>query len=167
MSGVKGAGTLRVPSDTWEVYGAIGWKWISAKLSASVMSDTFTVKNSSGTTYLDLTANAPLGDWVGVEGLTLVAHAGWQKYRGTDSRNVFVGGVQQSNDQLYSYFDYKLGLTYALPMSFTVGAMWTMTSSLNDLGYGAVNQCNAAAQCGIYPSNLGRSTGTVFIQKTF
>lgn len=159
---------IKNPSaDTWEVYGAIGWKWVSLKASVSVMSQTFTVKGSSGSTYLDLTANAPLGEWIGVDGLTLVAHAGWQRYTGTDQRNVFVGGAQQSNDTLYGYYDWKLGLTYALPMSFTVGAMWTTTSSLNNLGYGSTSQCNAAAQCGIYPSNLGKSTGTIFVQKTF
>jgi uncharacterized protein (TIGR02001 family) len=154
-------------ADTWEVYGAIGWKWISAKLSVSVMDNTFTVKKSSGSTYLDLTANAPLGEWIGVDGLTLVAHAGWQHYSGTDQRNVFVGAQQQSNDNLYSYYDYKLGLTYALPMAFTVGAMWTGTSSLNNLGYGSTSQCVATVGCGIYPSNLGKSTGTIYIQKTF
>jgi len=148
-------------ANTWEVYGAIGWKWVSAKVSVSVLNETFAVMESSGTTYLDLTANAPLGEWIGVDGLTLVAHAGWQKYQGTDKRNAFVGGVQQSNDQLYSYYDYKLGLTYALPMAFTIGAFWSGTSSLNNLGYGSTSQG------GVYPSNLGKSTGTIFVQKTF
>jgi len=148
-------------ANTFEVYGAIGWKWVSLKASVSVMDQTFGVKGTAGTTYLDLTANAPLGEWIGVDGLTLVAHAGWQNYTGTDIRNVAVGGIQQSNDQLYSYYDWKLGLTYALPMAFTVGAMWTTTSSLNNLGYGSTSQG------GIYPSNLGKSTGTIFLQKTF
>jgi uncharacterized protein (TIGR02001 family) len=160
---------VKTPSnDTWEIYGAVGWKWISAKLSVSVLDQTFGVKKSSGSTYLDLTANAPLGEWVGVDGLTLVAHAGWQHYSGTDQRNAFIGLQQQSNDNLYSYYDYKLGLTYALPMAFTVGAMWTGTSSLNNLGYGSTSQCvPAAGACGPYPSNLGKSTGTIYIQKTF
>jgi hypothetical protein len=129
------------------------------------MNETFAVRDSSGTWYLDLTANAPLGEWIGVDGLTLVAHWGWQNYSGRDPRNVaFIGNP--SNDDLYSYKDYKIGLTYALPKDFTIGAMYTGTTGLNDAAYGTISQCTPQG-CGSYPSNLGKGTATVFIQKTF
>src|SRR4051812_8391124 len=44
------AGTPSNPkADTWEVYGAASWKWLSAKFSYSLMNETFAVKDSSGT----------------------------------------------------------------------------------------------------------------------
>ena len=51
-------------ADTWEVYGGVGWKWLSAKFSYSLMNKTFAVRDSSGTWYLDLTATVPLGERV-------------------------------------------------------------------------------------------------------
>jgi uncharacterized protein (TIGR02001 family) len=145
-------------ANTWEVYGAVSWKWLSAKYSHSVMSKTFAVKDSSGTWYLDLTASVPLGDFVkALDGVTFIAHYGKQKYDGSDPRNV--GG--RSNNDLYSYDDWKIGLSYTLPQNFTVGAFYTDTNSANPLGYGSVGEG------GVFPRNIAKSTGTVFVQKTF
>jgi hypothetical protein len=100
----------------------------------------------------------PLGDFVKpLTGLTFIAHWGKQKYDGTDPRNV--SGA--SNNTLYSYEDWKLGLSYALPKDFTIGAFYTDTSSANPLGYGSVGEG------GVYPRNIAKGTGTIFIQKTF
>lgn len=145
-------------ANTWEVYAGVAWKWLSAKYSYSIDKETFGVLDSRGTYYLDLSASVPLGDFVKpLTGVTLIAHWGKQEYDGRDPRNA--GG--RSNDNLYSYEDWKLGLTYALPQNFTIGAFYTDTSGANPLGYGSV------AQGGVFPKNLARSTGTVFIQKTF
>jgi hypothetical protein len=95
-----------------------------------------------------------------LEGVTVNLHWGYQKYKGTDPRNVFNGRVQ-SNDEIFSYKDVKVGLTYALPKDFSVGAFWTKTFSENSLGYGSTSEG------GSYPTNLGKSTGTIFVQKTF
>jgi hypothetical protein len=62
---------------------------------------------------------------------------------------------------VYSYDDWKLGLSYALPQNFTIGAFYTDTSSANPLGYGSVSEG------GVYPRNIAKGTGTIFIQKTF
>lgn len=156
------ANPLNIKGDTWEIYGALGWKWLSAKYSYSIQNDTFAVRDSDGTWYLDLSANVPLGELSkGLDGLTLVLHWGKQKYSGTDPRNPVVGVVRLDNDAVYSYEDWKIGLTYALPKDFTIGAFYTDTSSANPLGYGSV------AEGGVFPRNISKGTGTVFIQKTF
>lgn len=136
-----------VKADTFELYGALGWKWISVKYSHSVGNKTFGVPDSSGTYYLDISANVPIGD----TGLTAIAHWGKQKYKGNTA------GV--SNDSLASYEDWKLGLSYALPKDFTIGAYYTDTSM------------NATQEAFYTPAATGRmvgkGTGTIFIQKTF
>jgi uncharacterized protein (TIGR02001 family) len=168
-------------ADTWEIYGGLSWKWLSAKVSYSVDDKTFGVKDSSGTYYVDLSANVPLGDFAKeMNGLTLLLHWGYQRYSGTDPRNAFFSrtGLGNSgpgapypaipdNDELFSYQDWKIGLTYALPKDFVVGAYYTDTSSLNNLGYGAVGDCARPGFCGPFPRNIGKGTGTIFIQKTF
>jgi len=148
-------------ADTWEVYLAPSWKWITFKGSYSVLDHTFGVDQSKGTYYLDLSANVPLGDVMtkSLDGFTLNLHWGYQKYKGTDPRNPFF----LSNDAIDSYKDAKVGLTYALPKDFSIGAFWTKAYSENNLAYGSVFD----APAGPYPSNIGKSTGTVFIQKTF
>jgi uncharacterized protein (TIGR02001 family) len=151
------ANALNIKADTWEVYGALGWKWVSGKLSYSINNKTFGVRDASGTWYLDLTASVPLGN----SGFTAIAHWGKQKYNGTDTRNPVVGGVIQDNDAVWSYEDWKIGVTYALPRDFTIGAFYTDTSGTSAFGYGSV------AEGGVYPRNIGKGTGTIFIQKTF
>lgn len=158
-------------ADTWEIYGALGWKWASAKYSYGIMNKTFGTKDSSGTWYLDLSANVPLGDFSkGLDGWTFIAHWGYQKYSGTDPRNVgfagAYGGRTPDNDELFSYKDIKLGLSYALPKDFTIGAYYSKAYDTNVLGYGGVNDCRAGL-CGPYPRDIGKGTGTVYVQKTF
>ncbi|MBI3918412.1 MAG: hypothetical protein HY322_15565 [Betaproteobacteria bacterium] len=149
---------LATKAHTWEVYGGLGWKWLTAKYSYSVKDETFTVRDSEGTWYLDISANVPLGDFVKpLNGFTLIAHWGKQKYKGTDPRNA--GGA--SNNSLFSYADWKIGLSYALPKDFTIGAFYTDTAGANPLGYGSI------AEGGVFPRNIASSTGTVYIQKTF
>lgn len=139
-----------VKANTLEGYGALGWKWLTAKYSYSLDDKTFGVTDSRGTWYFDITANVPIGD----TGITAIAHWGKQKYRGD-----FAPGV--SNDSLFSYEDWKLGLSYALPKDFTMGAFYTDTSGANPVAYGSV------PEGGVFPRNIAKGTATVFIQKTF
>lgn len=160
--------TISAPkADTWEIYVAPSWKWLSAKYSYSVKSDTFGVKDSRGTSYLDLSANYPIPDTP----VTLIAHWGWQKYRGTDARNATytVGGATVSNDTLFSYKDVKLGASYALPKDFTIGAYYTKVYGYHKAGYGSVGDAVAglSATSGPFPRDVAASTGTIYIQKTF
>jgi|SoiMethySBSTD1v2_1073268.scaffolds.fasta_scaffold10200_8 uncharacterized protein (TIGR02001 family) len=153
-----GAAAGNPKADTWEVYAGAGWKWFTLKYSYSINNKTFAVLDSKGTWYLDLTATVPLGDFIKpLTGVTFIAHWGKQKYAGTDPRSAALG----SNDAIYSYEDWKIGLSYALPKDFTIGAFYTDTSGANPLGYGSLGEG------GVYPRNIAKSTGTVFIQKTF
>lgn len=150
-------GTVACPkADTFELYGALGWKWLSVKYSHSMNNKTFGVPDSRGTYYLDLSANVPLGDLSkSLDGWTLMAHWGRQKYDGRPA------GQALSNDQLFSYDDWKIGLAYALPQGFELGAFYTDTSKANPLGYGSV------AQGGVYPREISKGTGTIYIKKSF
>ncbi len=76
-------------ADTLEGYASVSWKWLSAKYSYSLGNKTFGVPDSRGTGYLDISANYPLTDKV-----TLMAHYGNQKYKGT------APGAADSNDSL-------------------------------------------------------------------
>ena len=135
-----------VSADTFEIYGLLSWKWLSAKLNVALSNDVFGVQNADGTYYLDLTANYPVPNTK----LNLIAHYGIQHFTGSTA------GV--SNDDNASYDDWKVGATYALPMDFTVGAYYTDTS-MN------------AQQTAFYTNSEGREVGkgtfTVFISKSF
>jgi len=133
-----------VKADTLEGYGALGWKFITAKYSYSMQNNTFGVTNSRGTSYFDISANVPLGE----SGFTANLHYGKQTYSGKTGTT--------SNSNLYSYSDYKIGLTYALPKDFSVGAFYTGTTGAKTAGYTTP-----------YPSNIAKGTGTVFVSKTF
>ena len=138
-------------ADTLEVYGALSWKFLSAKLSYSLQDETFGVPDSRGTTYLDFTANYPIPNTK----FSVVAHYGIQTFEGQTP------GLTVDNDTLYSYKDWKLGVNYSLPKDFTVGVFYTDTSGVNNAGYGST------AQGGVYPKNIADSAVTVFVQKTF
>jgi len=146
---------LNPKADTWEIYGALSWKWLSAKYSYSVNNKTFGVLDSTGTWYLDLSASYPIPD----TNFTVFAHYGIQRYRGQDPRLVGIA----SNDSACSYDDWKVGASYALPKDFTVGAYYTDTSGANTLCYGTPTDVPA----GSYPRNIAKGTGTVYVQKTF
>ena len=159
-------------ANTWEAYVGGSWKWFSAKLSYALTDKVFANRNAGGTLYLDLTATVPLGDFAkGLTGFTATAHWGYQKYRGTDPRNVgfaaAYGGRTPSNDDLFSYKDIKLGLAYALPKDFTIGAFYTKAYDANILGYGGALDVGPGGLPGPFPRNVAKGTGTVYVQKTF
>ena len=131
-------------ADTLEAYAALTWSFLSAKYSYS-LGDTFGVNNSSGTWYLDLSANYPI-----TEALTLNLHYGIQDFSGSTA------GVQ--NDDFASYEDWKIGLSYALPQGFTVGAFYTDTS---------MNTTEKAFYTNLKGKYLGDDQYVVFLSKTF
>jgi uncharacterized protein (TIGR02001 family) len=146
--GTKAGGTVK--ADTLEVYGALSWKWISAKLSWAISDEVFGVDNADGTYYLDLTATYPIPN----SKLTLIGHYGMQKFSGTQASGA-------KNDDFASYDDWKIGLNYSLPKDFTVGLFVTGTSM-------------DATQTAFYTTptkpggrELGKTSTTVFVQKTF
>lgn len=151
----KAANPLNPKANTWEIYGALGWKWFSVKYSHVVSGKAFGVRDASGTYYLDFGAAVPIGE----TGFTVDAHYGIQRFRGQDPRLLGIA----NNDNACSYEDWKIGVSYALPKDFTIGAFYTDTSGANSLCYGTPFETPAGA----YPRNIARGTGTVFIKKTF
>lgn len=87
-------------ADTNEIYGLIGWKWLTLKYSDS-LGDTFGVSDASGTSYIDLSASYTLDG----PGITLGAHYGKQKYKGTSADMLVAAGADPS------YSDYKLSVS--------------------------------------------------------
>lgn len=136
-------------ADTLEVYGALTWKWLSAKLSYALSSDVFGVRNADGTYYLDFTATYPIPNTK----LTLIGHYGMQEYTGSTG--------SFDNDNNASYKDWKLGVTYSLPKDFTVGVFYTDTSMDSQQESFYTTPASAGGR------KLGDSAVTVFVQKTF
>jgi uncharacterized protein (TIGR02001 family) len=115
-------------ADTSEIYGAMGYKWISAKYSYA-LGQFLTVPGASGTSYLEVNASYPVND----TGMTLGAHYGKQTYKGSFADNLAALG----NTATYS--DYKLGVSkdfngYMLGTAYTIPmrakAVTTLTPAL-------------------------------------
>jgi len=126
------AGTVK--ADTDEIYGAIGYKWITAKYSYG-LGQFLTVPGASGTSYIELNASIPLGD----TGITLGAHAGKQTYEGTTADALALAGTSAT------YSDYKLsiakgigGYVFSLAASDTNASTFYTTPAGKDLGRSTV-----------------------------
>ena len=89
-----------VKADTQEIYGLIGYKWLTAKYSYA-LGDFLTVPDAKGTNYFDLSANYTLPDST----VSLGAHYGKQTYTGSSVAYTTAGG------QNASYSDYKLSIS--------------------------------------------------------
>jgi len=145
-------------ANTTEVYGALSYGWVQAKLS-EVVSDAAwgfgktpgnaNTSNASGTYYAELNATIPVGDLVGgdiLSGVTAIAHIGRQDF-----------DAGKDNDPA-SYTDYKLGLQKAFANGVNVGGYWTDTNNKYTTNFTAWRYDG---------KNIGESTGTVYLQKTF
>jgi uncharacterized protein (TIGR02001 family) len=152
--------TAQPKANTTEVYGAINYGWVQAKFS-SVVSDaawgfgksaTAGTAKASGTYYAELNATIPIGDLIGgdiMSGVTGIAHIGRQDFD--------AGPI---NDPA-SYTDYKLGLQKAFANGLNVGGYWTDTNNKY------IPEDNTFTTWKYAGKNIGDSTGTVYIQKTF
>jgi uncharacterized protein (TIGR02001 family) len=126
-------------ADTDEIYGAIGYKWFTAKYSYG-LGQFLTVPGASGTNYLDLAASYPIAD----SGFTVAAHVGKQTYKGAAAA-AFVNTA--------TYTDYKLGVTKDLS-GYVLGLAYTSTN---------------ASPFYTYPAggNWGKSTAALSLTHTF
>jgi uncharacterized protein (TIGR02001 family) len=84
--------------NTTELYGQLGWEFLTAKYSLTVSDKYFGVTDGKNTGYFDLSANYEI-----VKGLTLNGHVGATQFS-SGAKNVGV----------VNYTDYKLGATYDL-----------------------------------------------------
>lgn len=110
-------GAYRRP-DTTEFYGAIGYRWLTAKFSKAISTHSFGANESKGASYLDLSANIPAAD----SGFSILLHAGRQKYPNRPNPGYF--GVSGGNNSFYSYSDFKVGVTKEW-QGFSFRAAWT------------------------------------------
>jgi len=153
-SGINVSGTTANPNTT-EIYAAQNFTFGPvtgfAKFSYS-LSPLFGYANSSGSYYPDLTVNYDTGVW----GLALNAHVGYQYVAG----NVQSSSPNQTNSSLYTYTDWKLGVTKDFGGGLSLAAAYIGTNA----GKNSAGTYNYASPTG---KNLGGSTGIVSLTKTF
>lgn len=147
-------GAYRKP-DTTEVYGAIGYKWLSLKWSKGISKNTFGVNESKGADYLDLSATVPLGE----SGFYLLAHVG--RYNVPGNANVGYWGASGCNNNCFDYTDYKLGVTkdYA---GYTFGLGWTHANTKD-----AAPDGQTTAYMNTFGKNIGGNRVSLSVTKTF
>jgi uncharacterized protein (TIGR02001 family) len=142
-------------ANTTELYGALSYGWLQAKVSGVVSKDAwgfgkkYNVNSGGdderGTYYAELNANIPLAD----TGLTALIHVGRQEFNQAK--------IDSSSPDA-SYTDWKVGLTKGFDGGVNIGAFYTDTN---------ISTANATANWTYANKNIGDSTGTVFVQKTF
>lgn len=147
-------GAYRKPNTT-EVYGAIGYKWLTLKYSKAISTYTFGVNESRGASYLDLTAQIPVGE----SGYTIVAHVGRQDYPG--KTNVDYWGTSGGDNNFFDYTDYKLGLTKEY-QGFNFGLAWTYANTKH-----TAPDNNTTAYMNAFGKNIGRDRVVASVSKSF
>ncbi|MDP1526859.1 MAG: TorF family putative porin [Rhodocyclaceae bacterium] len=130
--------------NTTEVYGAISYKWLTAKYSQAISTNFIgwvgsanSELKSRGSNYLELNANYDMGD-----GWTLIGHVGTQKVK----NSVTTATVQDAN-----YTDWKVGV------SKDVG-FGVVTVAYSDTD--AKGVCNATTQTNLYCWGTNAVSGT-------
>lgn len=141
-----------VDVDTWELYAAVGWQWVSLKFSYS-LDDYFgarpTGEKTDGTYYLDLTAAYPVAD----TGFTLVGHVGYLDVKHDGSDGDFATGGK------VGYTDWKLGFSYAVPDGVLKGL---------ELGaYYSGNDAKSRFYTDLTGYDTSKDRGVVYVKKTF
>jgi len=131
-------------ADTNEIYGAMTYSIVTAKLSYA-LGDLFGVSDAKGSTYIDLSAAYPIGD----SGYTIGAHYGKQTYKGSTADALKAAGADPT------YADYKLSVTKDLGAGYSASLTYSKTN---------------AASGGFYTVNgkdLGKGTAVVALSRTF
>jgi uncharacterized protein (TIGR02001 family) len=134
--------------NTTEIYAAQNFTFdaVTGYLKFSWAASTlFGTANSSGSNYTDLTVNYDTGVW----GLALNAHVGYQYVAGQ------IAGGGMSNSTLFSYTDWKLGVTKDFGSGFS-GSMAYVGTNAKDGSY-----VNPQMQ------NLGKGGFLISLTKTF
>ena len=135
-------------ANTLELYGAVGWKWVSFKASYTLSDNYFgtrpTGEKSQGTWYWDLSGTYPFPDtpWA------LVGHVG-----GLQLRN------NGSGDFDANYVDWKLGVSYTVADGLFKGT---------ELGaYYTDSNATQAFYTDLTGYDTSKARGVVYVKKTF
>jgi len=129
-------------ADTNEIYGLIGWKWVTLKYSYA-LGDIFGVAADSGSSYVDLSASYTLEG----SGVILGAHYGKQTVKATDSSNLVTSGYAKDGAD---YSDYNLSV--AKDFSGYVWKLLYSDTNAADGGWYSMTQNDGTT------TNLGKST---------
>ena len=157
-SGIPNSGGRAANPNTSELYVAQNFTFgpLSgfAKVSYAV-STLFGTVNSSGSYYPDLTVNYDTGFY----GITANGHVGYQYVAGNQpSVSTFVPATI-SNSTVYSYTDWKLGLTKDFGAGLSAAVAYVGTNAATYKGtYGYYSPTG---------KNLGKSGGLISLTKTF
>ena len=144
-------------NDNFELYVAGSWKFLTLKYSYA-LTDYFSLPDSKGSNYLDLTANYEV-----VDGWFINAHVGhlWApkyKYAGT------------TGDQSIDYTDWKLGVTKTID-TWSIGLAYIGTNANGSCGtaefYCFANSINGNGQLGSKTKDAGRGIAVVSVSRTF
>ncbi len=130
--------------DTNEIYGLIGWKWVTLKYSYS-LGDTFGISEAKGTGYIDLSASYTLEG----PGITLGAHYGEQSYKGSTADALVLAGTDPS------YSDYKLSVSKDFS-GYVVGLAYSDTNA-PDVGWYSATQADGSTE------KLGKGTAVLSV----
>jgi uncharacterized protein (TIGR02001 family) len=141
---------------TYEVYGGLGWKWVTAKLWYTISDAAFMIGDARGTYYANVAANVPIGD----TGFNVYGHVGMWKWSGN------VGFLQPyglTND-IYDLTDWKLGVTKDF-LGFTFGAFYTGSTADKTVTTNTGGQL--AAWGNRFGENIGDDSVWLLVAKSF
>ena len=146
--------------NTTEVYAAQNFTFGPVSGFAKVsyaLTTLFGNINSSGSYYPDLTLNYDTGVW----GLSLNGHVGYQYVAGNQPTGAAALSTTPgvSNSRLYTYTDWKLGVT----KDFGGG----LSGALAYVGTNAATYAGGYTYASPQGKNLGRSGGLISLTKTF
>ena len=132
-------------ANTNEIYGAIGYKWVTLKYSRS-MGDLFGLTDTGGSSYLDLSASVPLPS-----DFSLGAHYGKQRFGGAAANSAL------------DYSDYNLSLSKDIGSGYSVSLMYSKTNAHGNPGE-AYSWGAGGASGNLY--DAGKGTAVLSISKS-
>jgi len=147
-------GAYRKPNTT-EVYGLLGYKWLTLKYSKAISSYTFGVNEAKGASYADLSATIPIGE----TGFKILAHAGHYTY--PTHPNAGYWTTSGGDNSYFTYTDYKLGLTLD-KWGYTFGAAYSHANTKD-----AAPDHETTAYLNAFGRNIGKDQVAVTIAKSF
>jgi uncharacterized protein (TIGR02001 family) len=162
-SGIPNTNGLTANPNTTELYAAQNFTFgpLTGFVKFSyALTSLFGTVNSAGSYYPDLTVNYDTGVW----GLALNGHVGYQYVAGNQSSAATVWGSGAaipgaSNSTLYSYTDWKLGVTKDFGGGLSANVSYVGTNAATYLGSYAYSSPSG--------KNLGKAGGLVSLTKTF
>ena len=130
-----------VKADTNEVYGAVSYSIVTAKVSY-VLGDLFGVAEAKGSTYVELNANYPIAD----TGVTIGAHYGLQTYKGAPADAYKAANLDPT------YADYKLSVSKDFS-GYVLGLAYSSTNA-------------SAFYTSLQGKELGKSTAVLSLSRS-